>query len=580
MAVRSETVENLYQYYREEKLLVNRRYQRKLVWTIEEKEKFIESILNNYPVPLILVAEVNYQGQDVFEIIDGMQRLNALSAFIEGEFTLHGKYFDLESIVETKYLLDNKLLKQKTPKLSREDCKEIASYAMPLSVYRENAEGIIDEVFKRINSNGKHLSQQELRQAGSQTSFARLVRRLSENIRGDVSHSDRLTLNNMKNISINSRDLNYGINMGGIFWRKHNLITSDNIRDSRDEEMIANLLSGILIKPRPSATSQNLDSFYQGNMVLEDTIKKLGEDFIVTQFEAVFNEIRQTFESTRKSFYHVLFHKKSDHVNRTFQVFFFAFYELLVVEQKKIINHSALCNALEGRGDDFFTANAADFINSSKREDAVRAACGLMKDYFIPRNSNDPVLDNGVMKLEGLLERSYTEQTCYDFKIGFYRMDKSGQFDQTAFDKVMKTLVAIANMSKGSMGYVVIGVANKKADSDRYEELYHSPSRRFRDYFIAGTQGEASNCKSHDEYRSMLENKIRTSNITPSSYKDYILRNIDYFNYYDKSILILKIENDGRNVAKFDGQCYERHGTSTVLVPNENEADIWKRILS
>lgn len=39
------SVQSAYTLYREDKLFVNRRYQRKLVWTLEEKQKLIESIL-------------------------------------------------------------------------------------------------------------------------------------------------------------------------------------------------------------------------------------------------------------------------------------------------------------------------------------------------------------------------------------------------------------------------------------------------------------------------------------------------------------------------------------------------------
>lgn len=108
LTIRPETIETLYEYYIGEKLLVNRKYQRKLVWTIEEKQSFIDSISLSYPIPLFLVAEVPFNSDVKFEIIDGMQRLNAIFAFIEGEFSINGKYFDLETIGTTKYLLDTK----------------------------------------------------------------------------------------------------------------------------------------------------------------------------------------------------------------------------------------------------------------------------------------------------------------------------------------------------------------------------------------------------------------------------------------------------------------------------------------
>lgn len=73
---------------------------------------------------------------------------------------------------------------------------------MPFSSYDEDNPEIIDEVFRRINSNGKHLSRQEIRQAGATGEFAELVRVLSTKLRGDVSHEDVLLLEQMKDISI------------------------------------------------------------------------------------------------------------------------------------------------------------------------------------------------------------------------------------------------------------------------------------------------------------------------------------------------------------------------------------------
>ena len=91
---------------------MNRRYQRKLVWTIEEKKAFIDSILQGFPVPIILLAESEREKLPVFEIIDGMQRLNAITSFIEGEFDIEERYFDLETMVESKSRFDQDLLKQ------------------------------------------------------------------------------------------------------------------------------------------------------------------------------------------------------------------------------------------------------------------------------------------------------------------------------------------------------------------------------------------------------------------------------------------------------------------------------------
>ena len=81
---RGMTVTTAYRHYRSGELLVNRKYQRKLIWSVDEKEKLIGSILKGYPIPLILLAErPQVHGSGKYEIIDGMQRLNAICGFIE-----------------------------------------------------------------------------------------------------------------------------------------------------------------------------------------------------------------------------------------------------------------------------------------------------------------------------------------------------------------------------------------------------------------------------------------------------------------------------------------------------------------
>ncbi|WP_335966696.1 DUF262 domain-containing protein [Galbibacter sp. PAP.153] len=582
LTIRPETVETIFDLYQAKKLLVNRRYQRKLVWTVEEKEKFIDSLSLNLPVPLILVAEVKYKQSTCFEIIDGMQRLDAIVTFIEGEFTLNGKYFDLDTISSTKYLKDTGVLKQYSPKLDREFCKNIVSYPIPLSVSSIEEEDIIDDVFKRINSNGRHLSSQELRQAGTDNPFGFLVRKISESIRGDVSASDKLYLNNMKSISINNKSLQYGINMGGIFWRKHNIVSNENIRQSRDEEMVAHLLSAILLYPRPAATAKNLDKFYESdiikNKVMDDKIKKLGHDYIIQMFEAVFAEFRKTFESTQSSFHKILFSDDPKYVNRAFQVVFLAFYDLLVKEQKIIKDHVRLAKAFKGIGDRYLTSNAESLNLSKQREEAIEAIKGICADFFVKRSENDPVLSNGVVKLENLLSASSTENTNYDFKIGVHRLDRDNKFDKKCFSKIIRTLTAIANLGKGSIGYVVIGVADTKEDKDRFESFYKLKAIQHKDFFVTGVNGEIKKHSSSENYRRQLENEIKNADITPSTYKDQMLRNFDFFNYYDKSLVIIKIEALDEP-ARFESKYYERHGTDTIEISSDKEKEIWKRFL-
>ena len=126
----------------------------------------------------------------------------AVFSFIENDYpTVTGEYFDLSSTALTKDLLDSHVLEQRHPVLNRETCVKIVSYELPYSIYDEHDPDIIDEVFRRINSNGKHLSRQEIRQAGVVNDFSQLVRNIATRIRGDVSHNDFLLLSRMRAVA-------------------------------------------------------------------------------------------------------------------------------------------------------------------------------------------------------------------------------------------------------------------------------------------------------------------------------------------------------------------------------------------
>ena len=579
LQVQNLTIEQLYKLYKSEKLLVNRRYQRKLVWTVEEKEAFIDSISIDYPVPLLLVAEVQHNGNQVYEIIDGMQRLNAIMDFLENEFPLHGEYFDMDSVSFVKLLKDKGELKQEKPILNSELSSKIAGYSLPFSVTTNTEAKVIDDIFKRINSSGKHLSPHEIRQAGATNHFGHIVRALSESIRRDVSHSDILTLNSMKKISINSHKLRYGIDMGGIFWRKHNIITSENIRDSKDEELVAHLLGGILVSPRPSATSYNLDNFYATNSQIEKKISMEGETVIIGRFQAVLEEFRKIFESLpESSFYKTLFKQETKYVHRTFQAFFLALYDVLVNEQLKITDYEGLCRSLEGAGDRYFTQNAEKYRYSQEREKGIDVAKGMIRKFTIKRDSVDPGLSNGITYVRNLISRSSTENTNYDFKIGLHRMYGTGEFDETCLMKIIRTLTAMANQGKDSVGYVIIGIADDAEDAAKFESFYKKKPLPYKDYYIAGVQEESLRYyKSPEAYRNSIENKIKANTWIEKRYTEQILRNIDFVKYSDRTLIILRIQNEGEAI-KFDGKYYERQGTHTKEVTSE--AQLWKRFFN
>lgn len=101
------SVQEAYRLYRDGILLVNRKYQRKLVWTETEKIALIDTILQEFPIPLMLLAERSQlHGTGKYEILDGVQRFNAIFSFIENSFSIDGKYFDVNEFTRAKQLVE------------------------------------------------------------------------------------------------------------------------------------------------------------------------------------------------------------------------------------------------------------------------------------------------------------------------------------------------------------------------------------------------------------------------------------------------------------------------------------------
>ncbi len=257
-------------------------------------------------------------------------------------------------MAQTKLLSDSKALNQREPKLDREVCIKIVGYGLPLTVYPSATHSQIDEIFRRINAYGKHLSRQELRLAGVTSSFSQLVRNLASRIRGDVSAHEKLYLGAMKEISITSKELPYGLNVDTIFWVQQGILTREYIRQSRDEELIADMLGYLLLTPKLSSSAEIIDELFgyspdgtrqQRRDDIELAIKKLGPNTIATQFVEVYDVFRGIVTASGKRFSELMFKDAGQRVPRYFQMVFLGLWELLINEQLMITTRFKLQNS-------------------------------------------------------------------------------------------------------------------------------------------------------------------------------------------------------------------------------------------
>ncbi|MBX8574265.1 DUF262 domain-containing protein [Pseudomonas cichorii] len=571
LTIQGKTVQNIFEFYTKGLLTVNRRYQRKLVWDLQEKEKFIDSLLNGFPIPMVLTSKYIKDNLSHYEILDGMQRLNAITSFIEGEFSLKGKFFDLQSTAQTIKLVEENKARQNEPRLTTEQCAEILNYQIPFSTTSNSDETVIDETFRRINTGGRRLSKHDVRQAGSLGEIPSLINECAAYIRKDSSHSNIVDLRFMKNISIGNRGLNYGIPLHEIFWSKHEVINGENIRSSRDEELIAHLISYILSPTTAQTTSEYLDRIYSEDTEEQTTLtmelNKQGKENIFKKFCYVFDEIEKTLHSGKKNFRSLVFTGKATKSANAFQVIFLAFYNLLINEQRNINNTKNICNSLA----DCYKKHM-QILNSDRkwanedRASLIDSLSGIMRKHTTKSGTVDRTLGAWVANLENILNESRTEQQYYDFKSGLVQTTPPGtEINIETFKKIIKTLTAMTNSTKGECK-IILGIAESADGAKNHKTLYGEDAISYSNFFITGIHSEAKKLyNSLDTYERKLIQLLEKEPIS-AEFKSEIKSKLVTFTYKDKEILMFRASRI-ETPQNYDGNFYRRTLSNNEKIP-------------
>lgn len=552
------SIQSIYEWYRKEMLIVNRRYQRKLVWSLKEKKMLVDSVLQDFPLPLFLLSKKG----EKYEIIDGMQRLNSIFAFIEGEFPIFVDdkegYFDLSTLGSTKDLLDQGKLQQKIPILDRSLCVDFSNYQLAISIVETKDEEQIDEIFRRINSYGKHLSAQEIRQAGALGRFPDLVRRLSSTIRRDSSPNDTLTLGNMQKISLSIDSLKYGIRISDVFWIKHGIITSANLRSSRDGELIAHLLIKLLDRDNYITSANYLNKVYvapkeQNSIDAKIQLNKNIEE----EFEKVFEGIEHILSCTDKSLAKIFYPtKKPEEMPIMFQILFLSMYELMVVDEKGVKNPVEIVKRIEGFGENSSKQKGARRYNPKIFKKQVQMLKGLIADCF-EKSISQTISSTGIMKVEQILQEAKVEQPLYDFKIGLYSITNP-QKEASCISKIVKTLTAMGNTKPRTEGYVLLGIADKEEDARQLHARYSTEIKEFNGHYIVGIEDEAKAVHGNlDSYLQHLKQMVEKENVSKDVHS-HILREMQVLDYHGRILVLLTFSSD--KPISYDRKYFERRG--------------------
>lgn len=128
-------------------------YQRKSVWTYQDKQFFLDTVLNNYPCPAVYLQKENTEKGPLYNVVDGKQRLSTILDFHNCKIRL-SKNFGIAKLRGLRF--------DGLPDAVK---GEFYNYIFMVEQIRSDEPIEWGEVFQRVNKNQKTLAEQELRHA-------------------------------------------------------------------------------------------------------------------------------------------------------------------------------------------------------------------------------------------------------------------------------------------------------------------------------------------------------------------------------------------------------------------------------
>lgn len=133
-------------------LVLTPKFQRRGVWQIAARSFFIDTLLRGMPVPPVYMRLTQSEKKDkvIREVIDGQQRISAVTAYMRDEFSLSKS-------------LTASWRGKKFSQLSETERDEIKNYAFNAESFQGISDAEVLEIFSRLNTHSVPLNKQELR---------------------------------------------------------------------------------------------------------------------------------------------------------------------------------------------------------------------------------------------------------------------------------------------------------------------------------------------------------------------------------------------------------------------------------
>jgi hypothetical protein len=361
----------------------------------------------------------------------------------------------------------------------------------------------------------------------------------------------------------------YGVKADETFWCKQGILRRSQLRDSEDEQMIADLAITVLGEKPFAFSGSSLDQYYTAGTDEYSEIDKLLATYGATKLKndlvgtlSVLRETIAAVDDSNNAFRKCVHPDAGGNpVKTAFYAVYCAFFELCAKKKKSPNNAPAVMNALnqlQGKLD-----VAAGQIRSEPRQKNIDVTLGLIQKSFEDRQP--PVLEHGAgstIQFENAIRRSRVETAAYECKQGILSLGDERKQEPGLIEKIVRTVCAIANIGPEGDGAIFIGVADKKVDRDRIVQLDGITAAEIGQRYVVGIDREAAILSNPlDKYKRLIVDGIAGSGLSEPLKSD-VLSKIDVITYRGHSVVCIWVppQNEYSSVSDV---LFVREGSST-----------------
>lgn len=169
------SIEHICKLINKDKLDISPDFQREFVWTeISRKSRLIESIMLRIPIPVFYLSQ---DDEGKYQVVDGIQRLTVINDFITNKFKLKNLEY-LKDLEGKWFRNESRPTNDSIPPLYAgriEDTQLFFNIIDP-----STPERVKYDIFRRINTGGKTLNPQEIRNCLSNPKTRQLLKKMVE----------------------------------------------------------------------------------------------------------------------------------------------------------------------------------------------------------------------------------------------------------------------------------------------------------------------------------------------------------------------------------------------------------------